>query len=507
MQAIDQRAIEEYGIPGCLLMENAGRGVVQALQQKFPDLAHQKIQVVAGKGNNGGDGFVVARHLHNLGADVEITLLGKRADTKNDARLNADIAFKMGIPLKEIQEKNLNATDHRLRHADLVVDALFGTGLTRPATGVYEKMINKINELSRYVVAVDLPSGVESDTGQLIGSHVRAHLTLALALKKRSHLLFPAAGIMGEVRVIDISIPPAAVEAQSIRVQVPEEKDLAAWFPPRAGDAHKGTYGHVLVVAGSRGKGGAAGLTAWGGLRAGCGLVTLALPESCERVLQNQPLEVMTVPLPETDQGVLGPAALDLLLKQAEGKSVIALGPGLSTDPDTRQLLKLFLPEVRCPLVIDADGLNCLAQSKGLLGEIQTEKILTPHPKEMSRISGWSTLEIQENRVELASRFARDQGVILILKGARTIIALPGGSTYINPTGNPGMATGGSGDVLTGILAGFRAQGLNGMQAAIAGTYLHALAGDLYARDQGEISLTASDLLAAFPRAMKTILP
>ncbi len=507
MRAIDQCAIEEYGIPGMILMENAGRESVETLKRKFPDLALQKIVVFAGKGNNGGDGFVMARHLLGLGANVCVFLLGKLADLKSDAKLNSQIAQKIGVEINEIDSINFKSFDHRLRHSDMVIDSIFGTGLSKPASGFYAEVFNKINSLKKFVVSVDIPSGVDSDSGCLIGPHVQADLTLALAFLKRSHATFPAAGAMGEILVIDIGIPQKALISQSLNVEMVEPQDIASMFSKRPSHSHKGDYGHVLVIAGSRGKGGAAGLTALGALRAGCGLVTLALPESCQKAVEFNPLEVMTVALPETDDGTLSSKANNLLLEHLKGKSAVAVGPGISTDPETVRLLEEILPRIKIPMVLDADAVNGLAECGGLKNINNPDTILTPHPKEMSRISGISTSEIQANRIQSAARFSRENNLTLVLKGARTLIAFPDESVTINPTGNPGMATAGSGDVLTGIIAGLIGQGLETRSAVIAGVYLHGLAGDIYAFEKGsEISLIAGDLLDNLPASLNRVL-
>jgi hydroxyethylthiazole kinase-like uncharacterized protein yjeF len=507
MQATDRCAIEELGIPGMILMENAGRECVETLKRKIPDLTAKKIVIFAGKGNNGGDGFVMARHLLNISANVCVFLLGKTSELKMDAKMNALAAQKIGVEINAIDTGNFKTFDHRLRHSDLVIDAIFGTGLSKPAAGFYAEVFEKINSLKKFVVAVDIPSGVDSDSGCLIGPYIKADLTLALAFLKRSHATFPSVGIMGEIEVIDIGIPQQAVATSSPDVEMVEPHDIASLFPERSSDSHKGDYGHVLVLAGSLGKGGAAGLTALGALRAGCGLVTLALPESCQRAVEFNPLEVMTVALPETKNGSLSVRAKDLLLKHLQGKSAVAVGPGISTDPETIQLLQEFLPLVKTPLVIDADAVNCLAESGGLKAINNSDAILTPHPKEMSRISGLTTSEIQANRIDCAARFTREHSCTLVLKGARTLIAFSDGSVAVNPTGNPGMATAGSGDVLTGIIAGLIAQGLKIRSAVMAGVYLHGLAGDIYAHEKAtEISLVASDLLDNLPASLKRVL-
>jgi NAD(P)H-hydrate epimerase len=412
----------------------------------------------------------------------------------------------MGIPIHEITDKNLNAQNHLLRHCHIIVDALFGTGLSKPAGGLYEKVIKKVNAARKYVFAVDIPSGVDSDSGHLIGPHIKANVTAALALLKRSHLLFPAAESMGEVQILDISIPHEAVERQDIPVAWLELEDIQSLIPKRPTNTHKGEYGHTLVLAGSRGKGGAAGLTGLAALRAGAGLATLAVPESCHQALEFNPLETMTVALPENKNGCVSAKAIDIILENLKGKNALAIGPGLSTDKETVQLLKALLPQVECPLVIDADGINALGKSGKLIDQIRAETVLTPHPKEMSRLSGWSVQDILNQRIERAGEFAQEHNVTLLLKGARTVVAFADGMVLINPTGNPGMATAGSGDVLTGLIAGLISQGLSVPSATSVGAFIHGMAGDIYVEAIHEIPLIASDLLDKVPEAIKRIL-
>ena len=506
MKKIDSLAVSSYGIKGLELMENAGTEIVKSLKIRFHDFSRKKVLIFCGKGNNGGDGFVVARLLFNMDIHVTVFLLEGRVNLKGDAAISAELAFKLGIDTILLDESNIPFMGQHLENCDIVIDALFGTGLTRPVSGVYKHTIAKINQSKKYVTAIDIPSGLDSDTGMLMGDCIHADLTLVLALFKQSHLLFPAAELMGEIELIDIRIPPELVESEGIGIQVTEESDLRDWFPQRSADSHKGDYGHVLVIAGSKGKGGAAGLTALAALRMGCGLVTLALPESCQKAFELHPMEVMTVPAPETDVGTFALSAKNVLLNYSKGMSAVAIGPGLSTEPETVQLLRELLPIIDCPLIIDADALNALAQSLDTISQLKTEAILTPHPKEMSRIMGVETSKILENRIELASRFAHDHSVIIVLKGAATVISQPSGLTTINPTGNPGMATAGSGDILTGIIASLVAQGFSTPKAAIAGTYLHGLSGDIFAQKESQASLIAGDLLRTLPETMKRIL-
>jgi len=503
MQAIDRHAIDELGIPGITLMENAGVGIVQDLQKHFSDLSQKKVFIFCGKGNNGGDGFVIARHLFNLGTDVRILLAGKLSVLKGGASINALSAQNIGVQVNELDSDNLNQHDHKLRHCDIIIDAIFGTGLNKPASGFAEKVIEKINQFKKFVVSVDINSGVDSDSGQLMGPHVKSDLTLALACWKQSHLLHPSAGVMKEIRLIDIGIPEKAVKKQNIRVHQSEVEDLKSYFHKRDPNSHKGDYGHVLVLAGSRGKEGAAGLTALAVLRSGAGLCTLAFPDSCQNAAY--PMEVMSVPLPETAQGTLSLKAKEPILDLLKDKSALAIGPGLSTDPETVALIGELLPLIQCPLVIDADALNAISAHRDWLSKLKPETVLTPHPKEMSRLTGLATQEIQRNRIDTASQFAADHSLTLVLKGSPSLIAMADGTVVINSTGNAGMATGGSGDVLTGIIAGLMAQGMP--QASIAGTYIHGEAGDYFSKNESETTLIAGDLLRSLPETLKRILP
>ena len=504
MRAIDRWAIDEMGIPGIVLMENAGTTIVRRLAEIIPDLSLKKIIIFCGKGNNGGDGFVMARHLSNLGTNVTVLLAALITELKGDAKTNALSAKNLGIPIQELNTKNINKFDHKLSHSDLIVDALFGTGLSKPASCFMETVINKINQHEKFTVSIDINSGVDADSGMLIGPHVFSDLTFALASMKKSHLLHPAASVMKKVELLDIGIPNYI--EQNIQVHLLEEKDIKSIFHSRQQDTHKGSYGHVLVLAGSTGKTGAAGLSALGALRAGCGLCTLALPETCQKAFELHPMEVMTVPLPETQSGTLSIKAKEPILKLLEGKSVLAMGPGLTTEPETVKLIGEILPFIKCPLILDADAINALEKHVDWLDDLKSV-VLTPHPKEMSRLTGLSTEEIQKNRISTAIEFAQKKSVILLLKGAPSLIATPDGNVYINPTGNPGMATGGSGDVLTGIIAGLAAQNISPKNASIAGAYIHGYSGDIFSEIETQTSLIAGDLLRNLPNALKQVLP
>jgi ADP-dependent NAD(P)H-hydrate dehydratase / NAD(P)H-hydrate epimerase len=506
MQSIDRWTIDELGIPGVVLMENAGGAIVRQLQNAIADLPAKKVIIFCGKGNNGGDGFVIARHLFQLGANITVLLAGKLADLKDNAKTNALSAQNLKIAIRELNSENINSFDHKLRHSDIIVDALFGTGLSKPATGFMETIINKINQHEKFTISVDINSGIDADSGSLIGPHVFSDITFALASMKNSHLLHPAAGAMKKVDLLDIGIPKESYSEQNIQSHLVEEKDIKSIFRSRSLDSHKGSYGHVLVLAGSTGKSGAAGLTALAALRSGCGLCTLALPETCQKAFELHPMEVMTVPLPQTQSGALSLKAKDPILKLLEGKTAVAMGPGLTTDPETVSLIGELLPFIDCPLILDADAINAFENNIDWLGKLKSA-ILTPHPKEMSRLIGLSTQEIQKNRMQVTTEFAQKHSTLLLLKGASSLIGTPDGNIYINPTGNPGMATGGSGDVLTGIIAGLAAQNISLQNAAIAGAYIHGHSGDLFSEKETQTSLIAGDLLRCLPDALKQVLP
>ncbi len=507
MQAIDRHAIDDLGIPGITLMENAGVAIVQELHKCFADLPQKKIFIFCGKGNNGGDGFVIARHLFNLGSKVRVLLAGNLSELKGDAEINALSAINIGVQVDALTPEGVNKFDPKLRHCDIIIDAVFGTGLKKPASGFYEKIIDKINQFEKFVVSVDINSGIDSDSGQLMGPYVKSNLTLALACWKQSHLLYPSAGVMKETRLINIGIPEKSINKQNIRVHKVEEEDIKSYLPKRSPNSHKGSYGHVLVLAGSRGKGGSAGLTALAVLRSGAGLCTLALPDSCQKAFEVHPLEVMTVPLPETANSTLALNAKESIVKLLKDKSALAIGPGISTDSETVALIGELLPLIQCPLVLDADALNALSSHKNWLKMLQPETVLTPHPKEMSRLTGISTPQIQNNRIATATKFATDHSVTVVLKGSPSLIAFADGSVVINSTGNAGMATGGSGDVLTGIIAGLMAQGLPSKQATLVGVYIHGQAGDQFAETESQTTLIAGDLLRCLPETLRRILP
>jgi len=506
MKEIDRRAIEEVGIPGSLLMENAGREVVAALRRRVSGLESKPVVVVAGKGNNGGDGFVVARHLANLGGRPSVLLLAPQADVRGDAALNLKIALKLGLPVVEVT----TAAPWRkartgLFHAGVIVDALFGTGLSEPLTGLYAQVVADINQAPGFTVAVDIPSGLSSDTSRLVGPSVEADLTVCLAAPKIAHIFPPAADRVGELVVAGISIPGFLFDDPRLKLNLVEAADVKPCFRPRKKDTHKGTYGHLLVVAGSVGKAGAAVLAGRAALRMGAGLVTLAVPATCLPAVARPTPELMVEPLAGTAEGTIAAAAGRRVLELLKGKDGLLLGPGISTRPETARFVAGLLPKVRVPAVLDADALNIIAAQPDLLSGIKAPTVLTPHPGEFARLLGLPNQEVVEKKLTLAPEFAVRHRLHLVLKGYRTLVAAPDGRVFVNPTGNPGMATGGTGDVLGGLIASQIMQTKDVLTGLISAVYAHGLSGDVAAEKLGERALTAGDLIHYLPAALKSL--
>jgi hydroxyethylthiazole kinase-like uncharacterized protein yjeF len=510
MQEMDRRTIEAHGIPGLELMENAGRGATDALLDQFAGSIKTGVAIICGKGNNGGDGFVMARYLADRHIDVTVYLLAKAAQVKGDAAANLKRLAGLKIPLIEIpDEGSFSKIKSDLSRFDLLVDAILGTGLTSDVRGFFKTVIDFINDLNRNgtpVFAVDMPSGLNSDTGQPCGTCIRAQGTATFALAKIGHYTYPGADYSGKLKIIDIGIPDAIVNAVGPKQYLLSAEQIRAAFPIRSADTHKGRNGHLLVIAGSTGKTGAAAMTAVSAMRAGAGLVTLGIAESLNPIVETQVLEVMTAPLAECEYGILADVAIDDIAKLVDGKNCLAIGPGIGQAPATRSLVKKILSRVEAPMIIDADGLNNIAGQTQLLKKSKAPVILTPHPGEMARLIETSPAAVQQNRLACARDFAANCGVHVVLKGAATVIAHPDGSAYINPTGNPGMASGGMGDVLTGVIAGLIAQGFAPKAATHAAVYLHGAAADTLARTVGPIGYLAGEVMNAIPGEIKKII-
>ena len=494
MREADRRTIEEIGIPSLVLMENAGRQVVAAIEAVHGDLLERRVAILCGHGNNGGDGFVVARTLMQRGVDVSVFLIGRVADVRGDARINLEILGSLGLTIVEISDSQAwELHFSEIGDCTLIVDAMFGTGLNAPLSGLMETVVADVNASGIPIVAVDLPSGLSADSHEPIGDSIEAGMTVTLAAPKLPLVLPPAETRAGDIVIADIGIPGDVIEAlEGPRVELLTRASMRDLIAPRAPDSHKGDYGHVLIVAGSRGKTGAAHLAAVGALRSGAGLVTVATPQCCQAVVATMAPEYMTEGIDETPNG-LDPSTVDRVLELA--RDVIAIGPGLGRAPGTREFVRTLFDRATMPLVIDADGLNAFAEDPDRLrGREGREVIITPHPGEMARLVGMSTEEVQASRLEIARNFAVAQHIYVILKGHRTLIATPDEKVFINPTGNAGMATGGTGDVLTGMVAAWLAQLLDAEAACKLAVYLHGMAGDLAEADEGEVSMTSTDV-------------
>jgi NAD(P)H-hydrate epimerase len=507
MQSLDRRTIEEAHISGLTLMSRAGAGVVHAMEQHFGPLAAKTVTVACGKGNNGGDGFVVARLLHRKGVRVQVCVFASEESLSGDAKT----MYKRFV--RAASKSQVHPTPPRdrfeglLRQSDVIVDALLGTGLSSSVTGPYQAAIDAMNraggEAAIPIVAVDLPSGLHADNGAVMGSAVRAALTVTFGLPKLG--LYVGLGIdhAGKIHIVDIGIPPEYVDAVDSRISLLTPRYIRHLLPRHLPSSHKGTFGHAAIIAGSVGKTGAAVLAAKAALRVGAGLVTVAVPESVNDVVEAKLLEAMTIPMPETDARSLSPEGLDRLAAFANDRTAAAIGPGLSTHPQTVNLTRSLIGSIDKPLVLDADALNALAGQTELLVTGKGPRILTPHPGEMARLSDHATPQsVNADRIGTATRFAQVSRAIIVLKGARTVLAAPDGTVAVCPTGNPGMATGGTGDALTGMIVGLLAQRLTPWDAACAGTYLHGLAGDLAAAEYGEAGMLAGDLIDRIPHAL-----
>jgi NAD(P)H-hydrate epimerase len=504
MQDIDRQAIMEYGIPGLQLMENAGCGCVAEIIAEFG--ACRRCVVLAGKGNNGGDGYVIARLLGAKGWRVKVVILAEREQISGDAATN--VALLSGSVINYCSGEGQLSAQHGkdILQADVIVDALFGTGLRNNVSGIYREAIELMNASGCPVVAVDIPSGIDGTTGRVLGAAVRAHCTVTFACAKLGHVLFPGAEYAGRLVVVDIGIPAPLMETASSSDFLNEDS-VHPLLQRRERQAHKGRFGHCLIIAGSTGKTGAASLSANSAVRAGSGLVTLAVAERIHHILEMKTTEVMTFPLPDAGSGYLTDSAFPDIKKLCVGKDAIAIGPGLDRHQGTSVLVEKLVETVDLPLVIDADGLNALAEDVAVLKRKKSHQvILTPHPGEMSRLTGIAVADIEAARISVAQEFARRNDVFIILKGARTIIASPTGEVAINGSGNPGMASGGMGDVLTGILVSLLGQGYSAWDACRLGVFLHGSAADMVAEEKGEIGLTATDVLEKIPYACTTLL-
>ncbi len=501
MQAMDARTIEEIGIPGLILMENAGLGCARIIMEEMAQPLEKGVVVVAGPGNNGGDGFVIARHLFQAGKKVKVVSLCGLEKFKGDALVNLKACQGLGIDVDvAMDEEAVERAAQSFSQTGLVVDAIFGTGLSRPLEGRFKRAVELINGAEAPVFSVDIASGLSADTGQVMGAAIRADITGTMAAAKVGHVNWPGILYTGRLHVIDIGIPSFVLEEPKRVYEYFDKEAFLQLFRPRPRDGHKGTFGHVVIFGGSRGKIGAACLAAHGALRAGAGLVTVASVRSSQFVISQKLTEAMTEGLPENPDGQISLDAFDVAMELLEGKRAACIGPGLGLGNDAVVFSQRMAVHCPVPLVMDADALTGISQCTEVLREAKAPRILTPHPGEMARLLGTSVKEVQQDRIGVARSLATDTGAVVVLKGMSTVIATKDGFITINSSGNDGMGTGGMGDTLTGIIGALLAQGYEPWDAARLGVYVHGKAADLAARIKGPFGYTAREAADQLPR-------
>ncbi len=518
MGEVDRLTTERFRIPSILLMENAGRSVADELEKACPGLSRRRIVILCGRGNNGGDGFVVARYLTLRSANPSIILFSDPAKLKGDALINWKIVQAMGLPIQILSTRaEIRSNLKRLSPPDVIVDALFGTGLSKPIGPDFRPIIDWVNQAasSAFVAAVDIPSGLYADSPAVPGKAVKAHLTVTFSALKLVHVVPPASDYAGKVVLAPIGSPSVLFEDPDYRMNLVDAAQVRKTLSRRARDSHKGTFGHVYTVAGSHGKSGAALMTGLAALRSGAGLVTLWIPKNLQRTVVGKFPELMTESLPETEKGTADRTGAEKVLQSLSGIQALVIGPGLTTQSSTKKLIWKLVRHSTVPVVLDADGINAfVSPAEPLRNEEGQPVIITPHPGEMARLMGRTVPGVQKNRLETARECAERHQCFVILKGFQTLIAAPTGELFINNTGNPGLATGGSGDILAGMVgrfvAGWNSKDRSSEKAGLpdylsSAVYIHGLAGDLAAEEKGVESLIATDLLAYLPQAFKRV--
>ena len=510
MRGLDQAAIREYGIPGLILMENAAAGIAEYIISNVDALVgksrERNVLVVCGKGNNGGDGFAVARKLHLRDFSVFILALASRDEFTGDAKTNLEICERLGLDLIFAPGETIDdILPFCLARAELIVDAIFGTGFHGRLEGFYENAIRILNDSKKTVVSIDAPSGLDGQTGIAPGPCVRADVTLALGLLKTGLMNGPDTEYAGIVELIDIGIPNELIEKSSWDTRLMDHRGVRALFPTRKKATHKGDYGKALIITGSPGMTGAGCMTANAALSSGMGLVYLAVPGSLAQIYETSITEAITLCAGSNVDRTISYESADAIANYAGRMDVIAIGPGMSTEQETARAIKKIITAVQKPLVIDADALTAIATDISVLGRLAAPAVLTPHEAEMARLLNTPIANVKRNRLALARDFAQKFNVTVVLKGHHSIVAAPDGQAYVNPTGNPGMATAGAGDVLTGMIAAFIGAGMAVPDAAAAAVYLHGLSGDLAAAELGERSVRAGDIIRYISGALKTV--
>ncbi len=508
MGLIDKYAIEQTGIPGIVLMENAALKVVKHIKSYYEQKKHcpKSVVIVAGKGNNAGDAFAVARHLFLEGYKVKVYCLFPKESIAGDAGINLDILERIGADIKLISiDCDLDGFISEVKYSQIVLDGIFGTGFRGEIEGITAQIINIINQYSQYTLSIDIASGVESFSGRTSDIYVQAHKTVTFELPKIGQLIYPGVQATGELAVESIGMPVQAINSQDINTFLSDIDLIKSFIPKRVDESNKGDYGKVTIVTGSTGMAGSGCLTAKAALRSGSGLVYLVVPSDIIPVYQNVVPEAVSIYLRDSI-GAISAKSIDTIANQINKCDVAAIGPGLSQDPEIYDTINAIAEKINVPVILDADALNAAAKNTDIFKKFKADVVITPHPGEMGRLTGLDISYIQKNRIEVAVKYAALWGVIVVLKGARTIIADKNGTVFINPTGNSGMATAGSGDSLTGIITSLIGQGASSLEAAAAAVYIHGMAGDLAAKIKGEYGMTAADIVENIPAAICNII-
>ncbi len=508
MAELDRVTIQTYGVPSLVLMENAGRScsdrILRVLEEKVGAPQEASIAVVCGKGNNGGDGMVIARHLHNRGVYVEVFLLGEVDALSADARTQHEILRRMDVEIRVIRDTE-GVEDLRtyLEEVHLVVDAILGTGLSSPLSGIMREVVEVVNLSMATVFAVDIPSGIDATTGRILGEAVRADYTGTFGLLKLGHVLLPGSIHCGETEIYDIGIPSRAVFDAEIKTEALDEQIVKSMLAVRPPDFHKGDAGRVFIVGGSPGLTGAPCLAGLAALRMGAGLITVVTPASLRPIVEAKQMEVMCAGVPDDGGGHFTPAMIPALLSIVAKADVLVVGPGLGTTDAMPAFLKELLPGIKVPFLLDADALNALSGQVNVLQTAGAPCLVTPHPGEMSRLTRESIESIEASRIDSARHLAEEESVTVVLKGARTLVATPKGDVFINTTGNPYMASGGMGDALTGMIAALASQGLSPTDAACAGVFLHGMSADLLLQEHPMTPVSATDVIGNIRGALQ----
>jgi NAD(P)H-hydrate epimerase len=503
MARYDEYAIKTWGIPSAVLMENAGRNTYRLMKERYLSRG-EAIAVICGRGNNGGDGFVIARYALIDGHPVHAWLIGKRTDLKGDAALNMGLFESLSGEVIECVE-NIEQIKAGIREADLIVDAIFGTGLSKPVGGMEKAVIDEINASGKPVIAVDIPSGIDGSTGKPLGSAIHAAHTFTYAYPKLGQVQRPGAEHCGILTVIDISIPPFVEKEVGFDGEITDGDMIRGFLRKRLPSSHKGSFGHAVVIAGSPGKTGAAHMASLAALKIGAGLVTLVVPRTLNAIVEVKTTEVMTYPVADDGEGFFTPSSFDEIAAFTEDKDVVVMGPGLSQNEGVMELARRIYREVDKPFVIDADGINAFQTDPSVLKKAGARAVLTPHPGELARLIGKAPKEVNDDRTGIALACAAEWGVSVLLKGAASVLATPEGLMFLNPTGNPSLAKGGSGDILTGFIGGLVSQGYSLTQGALLGAYLHGYMADTWVENHSDMDLLALDLLPGLGDAVEEI--